>query len=683
MASLFGTLVTVKDFLNDEEISIEVTVNAGRKEVVFTLPRNREYVIPAYQREIRWETKQLQELVRDVMEGKRFLGNIILSKRGSKFEIIDGQQRVTVLRMLIFYINNFSSNPASLPSIRPCKLTVDSFSKFQLLHDNNYSLDGLDDSVRTEIEESDDYHQRGRYMELWNQMQRIPQLAGNTKMRTFLERLQDCQVNLIITDEGTSNLGIEYFVDVNQKGVRLDEEDTLKGYLFQFNAKDVKPLWIEIKRETFKIAEKCKYSLLLLFEQYFYCELYKDSRYESLKFKRDFTLEESFRAKEGQNGDESIFPKDTHLIQVLRDNRNLIEDLKRIKRAAKMIRIVVENPYPTVEFRNELNSHILSDPDRLRDEAVNCIFGLLQKIFKDANEVPKALALKYILDVLLNDSLRNDSDENSRKNIKKKYYSIFSLYALACLFTMFASKKQSGQIYSAIKGSDWEKGVSNCIRKFANADSILKNQTAVAYRTFCKNQNEDSRREAWRCKAMATLYNFLTYNTEGEIYTFKNHEQLFRFLDDNAEFSLEHLLLNNGSVCTVSQMAEVVSYPKSINKYVGSMFNFIYIPRVINGNILKNRCLPEKIQILSKDGIAYEGLEDSEKVFLEQHPITCAYSQKVLELLKSDLFCGYKEVCSTNDKEKIKQYFEGEFEKEYGEFVNSIVKHFLEHIKSL
>jgi len=271
MASLFGTLVTVKDFLNNVEMPIEVVVSADRKITAFTLPHNRTYVIPGYQREIRWEAKQLQELIRDVTDGKQFLGNVILSKKGSKFEIIDGQQRVTVLRMLISYINCVSSNPASLPLIQPCELVIDSFSMFDQLHINNYSFDGLDDIVQDEIRKSDQYHQCQRYIDLWGQIKCAPHLMGNAKMRTFLERLQECQINLIITDEGNSNLGIEYFVDVNQKGVRLDDEDTLKGYLFQFNAEEVKPLWVKIKQETFKITKElqCKYSLLLMFEQYF------------------------------------------------------------------------------------------------------------------------------------------------------------------------------------------------------------------------------------------------------------------------------------------------------------------------------------------------------------------------------------------------------------------------------
>lgn len=687
MASLFGTLVTVKDFLNNVEMPIEVVVSTDRKVTAFTLPQNREYVIPSYQREIRWESKQLQELIRDVTDGKQFLGNVILSKKKNKFEIIDGQQRVTVLRMLISYINAACSNPSSLPNIIPCALTIDSFTEFHLLHMNNYSLDGLDSDDKNVILKSDDYHQCQRYIDLWGQIKCSPQLMGNARMRTFLERLQECQVNLIITDEGNTNAGIEYFVDVNQKGVRLDDEDTFKGYLFQFNAEAVKPLWVKIKKETFKITEElqCKYSLLLLFEQYFYCELYKNLRYEKLKFKQEFTLKESFKYVDDLEAIENTFPRDTHLIQVLRDNRDLILDLERIYDSVMLMRIILENDNPTAEFKSRLNPHILTGSDKLGSEAIECIFGLLQKILKDSNEVPKSLALKYILDILLDEELRNNLDINERKNIKRKYYSIFSLYALACLFTMFASKKQGEQIYNAIKGVNWETEITKCIRKFSNFESILQNQTTITYRTFCKNQSEDSRRDAWRCKAMATLYNFLHYDQNLKIFTFKKHEELFKFLDDNVCYSLEHFLLNDSMSCTNLTLATQVEYPQTIKKYIGSMFNFIYVAKCINGPILKNRCLPEKLQILNKEGYAYESLTAEEVTMVEQNPIKCDYSKMVLELLQSEsnLFGKYREVCDTHDSELIDNYFKSEFEDEYSDFVSRVVSLFLERMRSL
>ena len=81
-----------------------------------------KFAIDYYQREYRWETKQVTELIEDLAEkfrddyqsddarsavedyGHYFLGSIIISNRdGHKF-IIDGQQRLTTLTLLLIHI---------------------------------------------------------------------------------------------------------------------------------------------------------------------------------------------------------------------------------------------------------------------------------------------------------------------------------------------------------------------------------------------------------------------------------------------------------------------------------------------------------------------------------------------------------------------------------------------------
>ena len=81
-----------------------------------------KFAIDYYQREYRWATKQVAELIDDLAEkfrdsyepgddrnsvenyGHYFLGSIIISdKEGRKF-IIDGQQRLTTLTLLLIHM---------------------------------------------------------------------------------------------------------------------------------------------------------------------------------------------------------------------------------------------------------------------------------------------------------------------------------------------------------------------------------------------------------------------------------------------------------------------------------------------------------------------------------------------------------------------------------------------------
>ena len=87
-----------------------------------------KFAIDYYQREYRWETKQVAELIKDLAEkflesheagnergavaqyGHYFLGSIIISdKNGQKF-IIDGQQRLTSTTLLLIHIHRQLEN---------------------------------------------------------------------------------------------------------------------------------------------------------------------------------------------------------------------------------------------------------------------------------------------------------------------------------------------------------------------------------------------------------------------------------------------------------------------------------------------------------------------------------------------------------------------------------------------
>lgn len=54
MSNIKGTIVNVKDFLALDAVNIRIT---GASESIFTLEEGRSYVIPDFQREIRWRLR--------------------------------------------------------------------------------------------------------------------------------------------------------------------------------------------------------------------------------------------------------------------------------------------------------------------------------------------------------------------------------------------------------------------------------------------------------------------------------------------------------------------------------------------------------------------------------------------------------------------------------------------------
>ena len=84
---------------------------------------NTKYAIDYYQREFRWQTKHVIELIDDLVNkflesfepehersavkryGHYFLGSIIISDKDEQKFIIDGQQRLTTLTLLLIYLH--------------------------------------------------------------------------------------------------------------------------------------------------------------------------------------------------------------------------------------------------------------------------------------------------------------------------------------------------------------------------------------------------------------------------------------------------------------------------------------------------------------------------------------------------------------------------------------------------
>ena len=94
----------------------------GKAKNVRALLDRAKFTIDYYQREYRWKTKQVAELIEDLTEkfneshrpgnersevakyGRYFLGSIIVSDKDERKFIIDGQQRLTTLTLLLIHI---------------------------------------------------------------------------------------------------------------------------------------------------------------------------------------------------------------------------------------------------------------------------------------------------------------------------------------------------------------------------------------------------------------------------------------------------------------------------------------------------------------------------------------------------------------------------------------------------
>lgn len=83
-----------------------------------------KYIVPIYQRKYSWTDKEIEQLLEDIIyneNNKYFLGTLTVDKKDDgRYEVIDGQQRLTTLCLIMIYLNkhidDLNKNIDNMPS---------------------------------------------------------------------------------------------------------------------------------------------------------------------------------------------------------------------------------------------------------------------------------------------------------------------------------------------------------------------------------------------------------------------------------------------------------------------------------------------------------------------------------------------------------------------------------------
>ncbi len=215
------------------------------------LLQSRSFAIDEYQREYKWERKNVEELISD-LQGKfetsyrpgdnpkaasqyadYFLGSIIVTKRGNKSYLVDGQQRVTSLTLLLVYLYREATarGLGVASTIRP------------LIYSDNYGEQcfNLDIPERVPVIralfEGEDYNADGKDESIQNVVTRYQDivsldLAGDLGdgLTSFIYWLIG-NVGLIEISTETDAHAYSIFETMNDRGKPLSPVDMLKAYL--------------------------------------------------------------------------------------------------------------------------------------------------------------------------------------------------------------------------------------------------------------------------------------------------------------------------------------------------------------------------------------------------------------------------------------------------------------------
>ncbi|WP_130011159.1 DUF262 domain-containing protein [Serinicoccus sediminis] len=240
--------------MTDVERSIE-----GVAKTVAGVLTNQKYAIDYYQREYKWESKQMAELTADLTTkfldlydpnharkdvanyAGYYLGSIIISQKGSEPYIVDGQQRLTSLTLLLTFLRRLQEN-------RHDKVDVDPLIFSEKYGDKSFNLDIPDrvDCMMALFEDGtyepkpDDPESVTTLVTRYDELDDLfPDELREDALPYFIDWLKD-RVQLVQITAYADDDAYAIFETMNDRGLKLTPADMLKGYLLA-NTEDGSP----------------------------------------------------------------------------------------------------------------------------------------------------------------------------------------------------------------------------------------------------------------------------------------------------------------------------------------------------------------------------------------------------------------------------------------------------------
>ena len=191
-----------------------------------------KYIIPLYQRNFSWRREQIEQLLQDVFSafkqnpnGKYYIGSLVVLKRSNgDFEVIDGQQRMTVLS-LITKILGINKEPRLFYDSRP---EVEEFFKaFYNLEDGNCNIDYSQTAhLKNAIEFIKEIE-----LDAENQIGRINEAKEIVKEGVSFYQYFEKNVILVRVEIPQDTDVASYFEIMNNRGAQLQKHEILKSFL--------------------------------------------------------------------------------------------------------------------------------------------------------------------------------------------------------------------------------------------------------------------------------------------------------------------------------------------------------------------------------------------------------------------------------------------------------------------
>lgn len=178
-----------------------------------------EYTIPLYQRAYAWEDKQLVQLVEDIMDvaedANYYIGSLIVSKQAGKYEVVDGQQRLTSLYLLLNCLGVKVKPTLTFVCREKSNYTLRNIGELLLENRSKLDMDRIESGIQRGVKILS--HELGKV---------------DFDKNAFMKKLAKVIVYRIEVPENT-DLN-RYFEIMNTRGEQLEQHDILKATLMSY-----------------------------------------------------------------------------------------------------------------------------------------------------------------------------------------------------------------------------------------------------------------------------------------------------------------------------------------------------------------------------------------------------------------------------------------------------------------
>lgn len=240
------------------------------------------FLVPDYQREYVWKADdQVEQFLTDIdneydenaeQQESYFIGSIIIVKNKNKYDVIDGQQRLTTITLTLCAIRDLLSNQEltelqknHLNTVNNLLYSFDSDTeqllvRLELQYDESKGfLDSLIKKEKYTGEVTASIQKmRAAYNQIYNYLEKILQkgVADLTKFAKFFYN----KIELVLIESEDIGSALKIFETINQRGASLNAMDLVKNLLFrqanesQFST--IKETWKKINEALLRCGEE-------------------------------------------------------------------------------------------------------------------------------------------------------------------------------------------------------------------------------------------------------------------------------------------------------------------------------------------------------------------------------------------------------------------------------------------